>query len=63
VTAETAGSVAGPFQAVGEPTQLRLDVDESIDLKVGLCATAQTAGPIAESALPAWVRFSKVVVA
>jgi outer membrane protein assembly factor BamB len=63
VTAETAGSVAGPFRAVGEPTQLRLDVDESIDLKVGLCATAQTVGPIAESALPAWVRFSKVVVA
>ena len=62
IAAETASSVTATFQPFGDPIQLRLDVTESMDLKVGLCATAQTGEPVPESAYPARARFSKVTV-
>jgi hypothetical protein len=42
---------------------MQLDDAESMDLKIGLFATAQTANPVPESAFPALVRFAKVRVA
>jgi outer membrane protein assembly factor BamB len=63
VAAETASSITAPFQAFGEPVRLRFDDTESMDLKVGLCATAQSAEPVQESEYPARARFSEVAVA
>ena len=63
VAAEIASPVVSAFQPLGEPIELRLDDTESMDLKVGLCATAGAAEPVPESAYPARAQFRKVAVA
>jgi hypothetical protein len=49
-----------PTQASRETIEIKFDDAADLDLKVGLFATSQSENAVAESAFPAFARFSKV---
>ena len=62
VTGEIVDLKTGETVQVGDPFALTLDSSATMDIKVGIFASAEVAHKVEETAFPAWARFDKVQV-